>query len=784
MKEPKEKKNRSIKTKLTFIIMVVSAFAIFLTSFASVIYNFKRFDSDFSKEFESITGIIGFNMSAALEFEDKQIGKQILDTLRSNNKVLAAYIYKPNGEMFSEYKRYAYLPVMNEERLNNDTDINKNFKVFKRNIVLENKNIGKIYLLADVQELRNSYINYLMVVTLILLLTLIVVYFISIYFQRFISNPIFNLSKLVKDISYEKNYSVRAIKQSNDEIGYLVDKFNEMLEQIQHRDEALIEAQEELEKRVAERTIELKNEISERERISEILRESQQMLSLVMNNIPQAIFWKDKNFKYLGCNTTFAQHAGIENTDDIVGKTDFDLPWEKSEIQKFFESESKVIIDGNPIYKEIQTLRHANSKKSIIEINRVPLYDSKNYIMGILGTYEDITERRQLEDELIKTQKLDSLGILAGGIAHDFNNLLTGILGNITFASSKLNTGEDITNYLKKAEMASLRAKDLTKQLLTFAKGGQPIKKAVNLSDLLVQTVSLSLRGSKIKCEYELDENLWLVEIDEGQISQVINNLVINADQSMPAGGVIKIQANNLDNNNGNIGMLKKGKYIHIKIKDSGIGISDENIKKIFDPYFTTKDHGSGLGLATSYSVIKNHGGLIEVTSKIKEGSEFNIYLPANDNLVILEQSNNELNKNNESKCGNILLMDDEETIRDVANEILSKNGFKFLSAENGDEAIRIYKEYLDQGERIDLVILDLTIPGGLGGNETLNELKKLDPDVKAIVSSGYSNNHVMSEYKKYGFVNYLEKPYRAEDLINIVTNEINPNISAYIKLL
>ncbi len=252
----------------------------------------------------------------------------------------------------------------------------------------------------------------------------------------------------------------------------------------------------------------------------------------------------------------------------------------------------------------------------------------------------------------------------------------------------------------------------------------------------------------------------------------------------MPAGGVIKIQANNLDNNNGNIGMLKKGKYIHIKIKDSGIGISDENIKKIFDPYFTTKDHGSGLGLATSYSVIKNHGGLIEVTSKIKEGSEFNIYLPANDNLVILEQSNNELNKNNESKCGNILLMDDEETIRDVANEILSKNGFKFLSAENGDEAIRIYKEYLDQGERIDLVILDLTIPGGLGGNETLNELKKLDPDVKAIVSSGYSNNHVMSEYKKYGFVNYLEKPYRAEDLINIVTNEINPNISAYIKLL
>lgn len=398
-----------------------------------------------------------------------------------------------------------------------------------------------------------------------------------------------------------------------------------------------------------------------------------------------------------------------------------------------------------------------------------PVRNELGEVHRIVGIATDITDRKKMEAELLKAQKLESIGVLAGGIAHDFNNILTAILLNISLAKMKVDPEDEIFKNLDEAEKASLRAKDLTQQLLTFSRGGAPIKKTASIAELVKDSANFALRGSNVRCEFSIPEDLWVVEVDEGQMSQVIHNLILNAQQAMPEGGVIKVTAENkMVGPEGGQGLpLPMGPYIKLSISDQGTGIPTEHLPKIFDPYFTTKQKGSGLGLATTYSIIKKHDGYIGVESKLGVGTTFYIYLPASQKKTPLHKDSTKagIETYSEMSKKRILVMDDEEILREVISQILEQMGYEVELSRDGVEAIELYKKAMELHQPFEVVIMDLTIPGGMGGKETLRRLLEINPQVKAIVSSGYSNDPIMAEYKQYGFRGVIAKPYKIEEL-------------------
>ena len=428
---------------------------------------------------------------------------------------------------------------------------------------------------------------------------------------------------------------------------------------------------------------------------------------------------------------------------------------------------------GNPVDTVVKTGRiigltnHAvliarDGTERIIADSGAPIHDEHGQLLGVVLVFRDITELRRLQEELVKAAKLESVGALAGGIAHDFNNLLTGIMGNISLAKRYIEPGEAFDRLLE-AEKASVRAKDLTQQLLTFSTGGAPIKKTISIADLIKDSVDFALRGSNIRCEFSLPDNLSLVEADEGQMNQVIVNLVINAKEAMPEGGILKIGAKNISIGRRGALPLRLGKYVEVSMEDTGVGISRKHLERIFEPYFTTKQQGSGLGLPTAYSIIKNHGGYITTRSTPTVGTTFYIYLPASDKpMLAQEKAAVGIRLVGE---GRILVMDDEEIVRKFLDAELTDAGYEVELTVDGAEAIKQYTKAKGSGQPFDAVILDLTVPGGIGGKEVIKKLLEIDPSVKAIVSSGYSTDPIMSQFRDYGFCGVVAKPYGITEL-------------------
>lgn len=473
--------------------------------------------------------------------------------------------------------------------------------------------------------------------------------------------------------------------------------------------------------------------------------------------------------------TTFINPAGEAITgyrrEELIGKNWWDIFYPGAEYRQV-EQLLAAFAAGENVRDYEMRLTAKDGTVRTISWNSINLCDESGAILEIVGFGNDITERKQAESErlelerrLLHTQKLESIGVLAGGIAHDFNNLLTGLYGFLEIIRMK-NTDPVIATYLERVFSAYSRAKDLTHRLLIFAKGGSPNRKPCPVGHLLRQSVSFALSGSTAWCDYRIADNLWWCNIDENQIGQVIENLVINAKQAMPDGGQIVIAAENTTLPKEGLPALPPGRYVKITLQDTGTGIPEDILPHIFDPFFTTKQYGSGLGLATCHSIMQQHDGSIEAASTPGSGSTFTLLLPAVDRAE--SPAAGAANVMASGK-GRILVMDDEESVREVEEEMLEMLGYGVITATDGIEALQMLKVCATKGVPLAAVVLDLTVPGGVGGGAIIEELRALYPDITVIAASGYAADPIMAHPEEYGFTDRLQKPFQLKDLAEIL---------------
>jgi two-component system, cell cycle sensor histidine kinase and response regulator CckA len=516
-------------------------------------------------------------------------------------------------------------------------------------------------------------------------------------------------------------------------------------------------------------------DITDRKQAEEKLRESEKFIRTILNTVDEGFIVVDRDFRIQTANRAYGDQLPVP-CDEIIGKHCYEVSHRTSR-PCFEEGEEcsvrQVFADGTP-----HTVLHKHAGKNnhalFVETRAFPIKDSSGQVMSAIEVISNITEKHLLEEERLKTQKLEAVGTLAGGIAHDFNNLLQGVFGYISLAKLKRDDREKSLAALEEAEKALHMSVNLTNQLLTFSKGGKPLKKIIDLIPVIENAAKFALSGSRTDYRVVADDDLWQVDADGGQISQVIHNIVLNADQAMPEGGLVEITARNVHAQGRNLPQgLPQGTYVEITIRDSGVGIPKQYLAKIFDPYFTTKEKGSGLGLATSYSIITNHKGLIEVKSEMGKGTTFSIYLPATT-AIRAKVQNNSATAATAGRAWRVLVMDDEQVVRDISVALITELGHRVELAVHGKEALDKFLTAKRSGDPFDVVILDLTIRGGMGGAETLQRLKEIDPGVKTVVSSGYSDDSLIAGYQEQGFKAVLKKPYNVKELQEVLNKLLN----------
>lgn len=521
--------------------------------------------------------------------------------------------------------------------------------------------------------------------------------------------------------------------------------------------------------------LEVATNITETKRTETKLSEETERLAVTLRSIGDGVITTDMQGRIVLINKVAEKLTGW-NSEDATGRPLADVFNLLNKVTREpCDDPVKNILNSKGIVglAKDTALISKNGQERNIADSSAPIRDQDGNIIGIVLVFRDITKQLRTEQELIKAKKLESIGVLAGGIAHDFNNILAAILGNLDLSLLDHNLSAETQKLLHEAIKASHRARDLTQQLLTFAKGGEPIKEVASLTEVVKDSADFILRGDKVACHYVFPEDLWLVDIDKGQISQVVQNIILNASNAMPDGGTIEVSCENVHSDDSTALISSQiAHFVKMEIQDNGIGIPANVLDKIFDPYFSTKQKGNGLGLAITHSIISKHGGHISVQSPPGAGTTFTIYLPAST------ESSIPLKKKEEAKLiakkSRIMIMDDEEMVRNITQAMLRQMGHDVVLVEDGTEALRLYKETIGSETPIDLIIMDLTIPGGMGGKAAAQEILTVDKRAKIIVSSGYSNDPVMANFKDYGFCAAIAKPYQLPELTKTISKSLN----------
>ena len=520
-------------------------------------------------------------------------------------------------------------------------------------------------------------------------------------------------------------------------------------------------------------------DIDKRRRAEEALAAEKERLAVTLRSIGDGVITTDIDGAIVMLNAVAEKLTGWSQRE-AEGKP-------ISEVLRLIDTKTRRQ-DTNPVRQVLQSgaivgqashsllIARDGSERSVTS-SAAPIRDRQSKIIGVVLVFRDVSDKLKMEEELLKVRKLESVGVLAGGIAHDFNNLLAAILGNIDLARHLLPEGEKAATLLQNAEKASFRAKDLTQQLLTFSKGGEPITETASIGEVISESAEFILHGGNVACSYDMQEDLWLVEIDRGQMSQVIQNLILNSKQAMADGGRISIVCRNVEDISGlHLPLPADRKYIRITISDTGAGISADILSRIFDPYFSTRKDGSGLGLAVAHSIITNHHGHISVESAPDTGTAFTILLPASAGKMAPPQPASQ--PPSEGK-GRIMVMDDEEMVREITANMLHHLGYEVVTTASGEETIERYRQLQAASQTVDAVIMDLTIPGGMGGKEAVRLLHDIDPEARVLVASGYSNDPVLAQFRDFGFSATLIKPYRLHDLQQTLQLVLTPKAEA-----
>ncbi len=706
-------KPKSIKNIFNFYIsiciIIASIFIPIILGFQNYSKNIKHFKKSINRNIQNILPIYK-NYLWEIDYKNLEISSKLF--FKSRTKLCELTVV-------NEFNKILYHGDKHQESC-----AKNNLISFEKKIFYKKKYIGKIILSFSTYFLKDKFKKDIFkAILLSLFLALLIILIITILFDKIVNENFVNISKKLEVISsgqYNINFELTNFKEFDN----IVRNLNQMIKEIRIRD--------------------IQN------------KKLNEKLNSLINTIPVGLFILNEKGNYIEINNTVCEMLNMEK-DEILSKKIENYSTEKFTVKYGFNVLNKIINEGKYEF-EWQLKTKDGRIIDTIGTGVKILFEKELWVVIVLS---DITYLKKLEKELTRKEKLESVGILAGGIAHDFNNILTSISGSIELIQIYLEKG-DLTkakSRLRNLNKSTNKAKSLTHQLLTFSKGGAPVKKKVeNLSQLIIDTVDFILSGTAIEVNYDFDENLKPVEIDPDQISLAIENIILNAKSAMNNKGTIDIKAVNFSD------------FVKISIKDYGPGIPPHLMEKIWDPYFTTKKTGSGLGLTIVYSVIKKHNGDIKVYSKEGKFTDFQLFLPiAKLSEKINGKEKKLCKKENSNKNIKILIMEDNEDIQELISELCKVLNYEYVIVKNGEEAIERYKQ-----EKFDIILMDLTIKGGMGGEQCIQKLKTIDSNIRAIVYSGYSDSPVMKEYEKYGFKAVLKKPFRIVEFKDAVEKSLN----------
>ena len=513
-------------------------------------------------------------------------------------------------------------------------------------------------------------------------------------------------------------------------------------------------------------------DISESEEMQQSLYQEKELLNVTVQSIRDGVISVNKDGYVVMVNKAACEVLGLSE-DQMLGQLLQDIMkirWEGLDDAIDISLNQCTPTQSKSVFGQV-VLGDDPEMEQLLQLDMNTLHGQDDMRTGAVLVFRDVTRSEQIDRELRRLNRLESINLLAGGIAHDFRNILTPVLGDISLAKESLPDDHPLRTGLTRAERGCQRAANLATQLLIFARGGTPVRHPMNLGATAVQSGEFATSGSNCEMVYDIEPGLWAVDADEGQMFQVLHNLIINARIALADAGNIYVRMHNCHLDEGAIPLLKEGRYVRIEVEDKGPGISPDVISLIFDPFFTTRPDGRGLGLAIVFSIVRNHDGVIQVESVEGEGALFTVYLPATDlPTSSLADTNSKMVKG----TGRILMMDDEVPILEFMTNLVTKLGYEPITSENGEQAIAHYKEAMEQNRKIDLVIMDLTIPNGMGGRETISELLRIDPDVNAIVASGYSNDPILADPKSFGFKGAITKPFRIKEMSALIAKVLS----------